>query len=210
MINIKYIEIDPSDKARLEKNIPKWHKEVRLILPGVPKNMEYIFDMRYLAPDTGAGGYTLSKEKIALAFDSSFEDKMSQMTSIRGAVFHENYHVVQGWTGEIKGEPTAMFNTIMEGAATVFERDTAGASPPWAVYDIFDNPNEYVKKINQLEKGYDWRRWKFEDPETSIKWIMYRIGTYIVDQALENNKELSIVDLATLGPEAILELSKTL
>ncbi len=51
----------------------------------------------------------------------------------------------------------------------------------------------------------DINKWKFYDPETKRRWIMYRTGTFIVDEALRQNPQLTIESLVALHPSRLLK-----
>jgi len=194
----------------LEAHVATWRNELYGLLPSVPENLEIDWDNRWLISNTGTGGATLTTHKIALAFDPKFEgDKAQQLADLKGSYYHEAFHTVQGWTFEDTREKeiSAIEQAIFEGAATVFERERAGTKPLWGVADDKDAIRKWLEEIRQLPLDYDFRKYKFYDPETGRRWILYRVGTYIVDQALRNNPKLRIEDIATKEPEEILRLS---
>jgi hypothetical protein len=202
-------EIGPELKAQLDPRIAVWSKEVRQLLPSLPVDLEFNFDNQYLIPDIGTGGFTLSKKRVALSFDPNFQgDKEDQLQNLRASVFHEGYHVVQGFTGEdYQEDMAAIYNAIYEGAATVFERDKAGVAPPWGEYLDDEAMTDWIGEIKALPQGYDWQKYKFYDAETDRQWVMYKVGTYITDKALRNHSELNIEDLAQIDPAGILALA---
>ncbi len=207
MIKVIYID-NPGDKKRIESALQVWLGEVRELLPQVPEDVEVVFDNQYLIDLTGTGGFALDENKIALAFSATFEDKETQFKNLRGSFYHECFHLVQGWTGgEAGGEIPAIEDALMEGAATVFERDRTQSSPPWADYSDIGNIDHVAEEVESLGVDYDWRKWKFYDSETNTRWILYKIGTYLVDKALAN-KALSIEDIATMDAVEILKTTK--
>lgn len=196
--------------AQLREQIDSWNHELYEVLPGLPDDIEVTFDNRYLISVSGTGGFALSRNKIALAFDPEFQDdKDRQLVDFKGAYFHECFHLIQGWTGEDTASKqfSAIDNAIYEGTATVFERDRTDANPLWASYGSDETMLKWVDEIKQLPIEYDWRKYKFYDPETDRRWIMYRVGTFIADRALQHNPELKIEDLATKTPGDILALA---
>lgn len=207
-MKISYREINKKDKERIEKSLPVWLDEVRKLLPEVPQDMEVEFDERFLIDEVGTGGFAAAKNKIVLAFDPDFNDKEVQFDDLRGSFYHECFHLVQGWTGEATENRavSAIEETIMEGAATVFERERTESTPLWADYSEFEDIDGVVAQIKELGTDYDWRKWKFYSPATDTKWTLYKIGVYLVETALARN-DFSIEDVARMSYQDILEAS---
>ena len=203
--------IDSELVKSLEAHIDTWRNELYELLPGVSEDLEIDWDNRWLISNTGTGGATLTKHRIALSFDPKFEgDKAEQIADLKGSYYHEAFHTVQGWTFEdTKGkEISAIEEAIYEGAATVFERERAGTEPLWGAVDDEDTMHKWLDEIRRLPLDYDSRKYKFYDPDTGRRWILYRVGTYIVYRTLRNNPELRVENIATKGPHEILSLAK--
>lgn len=195
---------------QLREKLHEWEAELRSLLPGLPEKIEIEFDNTQLIPSDGTGGFALERDKILLAFDPNFSgDKDQQMCNFKASLFHEGFHLLQGFVGndeDIK-HVSALENAVYEGAATMFEMLRAGSNPPWGAYP--EDVQNWVDELARLDNETywkAWRQWKFYDPETDRRYIMYRSGTYIVEQALKNSGK-SIEELAVLGPMDIFELS---
>ena len=203
---IKYLENVVHET--FDKHIAQWNEEVRALLPDVPSDLKVEFNNEWLIPDIGTGGFATSKEKIELAFDENFKDKEFQLKNLRASYFHECYHVVQGFTGhDYDAALPAIENAILEGAATRFETTYADSDPGWSHYPEREKVVEWVNLIKGLPENYDWQKWKFYNPEMNERWIMYRSGVFVVDQALENSK-LDIIDLVKMSAKDILALAE--
>lgn len=200
-------DLSLEDERGIESKLEIWDKEARELLPMLSTDLHVVFDNGYLIHETGAGGFAHSRDSIALAFDPSYPDKEVQMENLKGSYFHEAYHTVQGFVGDDDRKISAIHNAIYEGAATVFERERAGSSPPWADYSVFEDPLKVVSEVAELPMDYDWEQWKFYHPEKNERWILYRLGVYIVERALALSPELKIEDLAQREPADILEIS---
>lgn len=200
-------DLSADDERLIESKLEIWNREVRELLPMLSPELQVVFDNGYLINETGAGGFAHSRDSVVLAFDPSYSDKHAQMENLKGSYFHEAYHTVQGFVGDDDQKISAIHNAVYEGAATVFERERAGSNPPWADYSIFEEPMEVVSEVADLPMDYDWEQWKFYHPDRNERWILYRLGVYIVDRALSLNPELKIEDLAHREPADILELS---
>ncbi len=201
------------DEEQLFLLLPAWEKEVRRLLPALPLQVNVQFNNNWLIDVTGTGGFAHTRNNIELAFDFNFKgDKTKQLNDLRGSYYHECYHLVQNFTGDEFDDAStplpAIDNAIYEGAATRFEAIRANSTPPWGEYDSKEVMIGWVEELRLLPPDYDWNRWKFYDEETGNRWIMYRTGSFIVDQALELNSDIEIEDLATLSPKKIFQLAK--
>lgn len=192
----------------VQQKCADYYQEVRKILPDLPKTMKFSFDNSVLTEVTASGGYAKNHNHIVLAFDPFFSSSGKRKEAdLRAAVFHESYHIAQDFTyAHALMKPIA--NAIGEGAATVFEREFAGSEPTWGKYS--KEVAGWVDEVKKLGDDYGgkWNEWKYYDPETDRKWILYKVGTYIVDQALTKNPKISVVDLANKKADEILKLAK--
>lgn len=201
-------DFDKELQAKISDAIPVWHSEVGERLPSLPSHLYVEFDNRYLIDVTGTGGSAVSRNKILLAFDPDFKgDKAEQFNNLRATYYHEAFHVVQGFVGDDAViNITALENAIYEGAATRFEAIRAGSNPGWGQYPEREKVLGWLNDIKSLPKKFDWDKWKFYDPETKERWIMYKVGSFVVDEALVRNPDLTIEDLATKPASKILAL----
>jgi len=104
----------------------------------------------------------------------------------------------------------AIENAIYEGMATVFEREYCGV---WQPYGDYRNTSEeklktWIKDLQRLsldefEKNY--KDWKFFHPKLKERWIVYKTGTWMIDQILQKNK-LTIIDLRSKTATEILDI----
>ena len=118
-------------------------------------------------------------------------------THLRGALFHEFHHLVRGST--ISSE-TLMDHVVTEGLATVFERDFAGESRPWADY-----PGDVSKWVDELllqPPTAKRSEWLSRHPD-GRRWIGYKAGTYLVDQAMKSLNRSSAELVATPTDEIL-------
>lgn len=203
-------KISEQTQTKLLKQIASWETELRSLLPNLPKDIKIEFNNYFLISFTGTGGFALTKDTVALAFDPNFKgNKTKQMEDFKGSYFHEAYHLVQGFTGEdADSNLSAIENAILEGAATVFEKTRTKTDPPWSHYENKAIMLKWIEEIKSLPIKYDWRKYKFYDEKTERRWIMYKTGTFIVEEALKKNPSLKIEDLAALSAIKILELSE--
>jgi hypothetical protein len=200
-------EISPDLELELRAKINEWMPELAELLPEIPLDAEIIFNNKRLISYTGTGGFAKDFKLIELAFDSNFiGDKDEQMINFKGSLFHEFYHLVQGFVGnnESLHGISALETAIYEGSATKFEVLRAVTNPSWSQYP--DDIKNWIHEIVELGNEYDYKKWKFYDPETNRRWILYRSGCYIVDQAiLKSGKRIE--ELAKTPPMDIFMMS---
>lgn len=211
---IEVIKPHPNPEAQPEivAAITRYHAEARQLMPEIPENLSVYFDQSIIMPGTASGGYAHSPNILTFGFDYAFPDEVEKWRQLRGSTYHEDFHLAQGFTGfdEDDNEITdssAIDNAIYEGAATVFEREYGGTEYGYGQYLDEVTMKQWVKEVKALPKGYDWKKWKFYDPDTDRKWIMYRAGTFIVDQALAKSGH-DILDLRSMAPAQIFSLAE--
>jgi uncharacterized protein YjaZ len=157
------------------------------------------------------GGYAYSHDVITLAIQKDFADKMKQTAELRGTVFHESFHLSQRFTGE-DGHRSALHSAIYEGCATVFEREYANVLPLYGNYNAHSDEQlaDWFDKLGAVgmsyrEKEGEWEEWAFYHHELQQRWIVYKTGTWLVDQTLKQTG-LNILDLQNKTAEEILAL----
>lgn len=116
---------------------------------------------------------------------------------LRGALFHEFHHLVRGSTIT---PGTLMDHVVSEGLATAFERDFAGVSRPWADYP--SDVSNWVDELVKLPATADRDEWLFQHPD-GRRWIGFKAGTYLVDQAMKRLQRSS-ADLVAAPTEEFL------
>ena len=125
---------------------------------------------------------------------------------LRSTLFHELHHLARGYVVR-GGEPRTSFMdaVVSEGMATAFERDFAGAKPPWGEYP--EDISTWVEELLGLPMSAfgSYANWMLEHPD-GRRWIGYRAGTYIVDQAMAASG-MSAADMVLTETAAVLELA---
>lgn len=186
---------------------------IRELLPELPNDLKLYVHSETNIPETGSGGFAYDPTTISLSVDNDFEDKDLQKKSLREAIFHESFHVVQGHTGfDASAEyDCALDSAIYEGCATIFEREYAGAKPLWGDYSMH-NEKELNSWRDALSKIHiaDWREnkdevrqdWSFYDPNDKRRWKVYKVGAWLVDEYLKKN-DADILDLRYLSAKEI-------
>lgn len=122
-------------------------------------------------------------------------------THLRGALFHEFHHLVRGGT---ISTATLMDHVVTEGLATVFERDFAGESRPWADY-----PSDVSKWVDELlvqPPTANRSEWMSRHRD-GRRWIGYKAGTYLVDRAIKRLNRSSAELVSTPAAEILAAAS---
>lgn len=208
MIKVIHYQNEATDRV-FEANIAKYYDEVRELLPELPETIHIYFSDFNIMAENGIGGFAYSHDTITISIDPDFADKERQRSELRPTVFHEAFHVYQKYTGE-SGPFSAIDNALYEGMATVFERQYCDV---WESYgDYRQTPDkvlqQWLKAIQQLsldEFIKSYRAWKFYHPKLKERWIIYKVGTWLVDKVLKKYN-LKIHDLSTKTAAQVLDM----
>jgi uncharacterized protein YjaZ len=93
---------------------------------------------------------------------------------------------------------------VTEGMASVFERDYAQATVPWATYTT-EEAKPWVEELRQLPPDAERRSWLFRHPD-GRRWIAYKAGAYLVDRAMHASGK-SAAELVAMPTDQILRLA---
>lgn len=140
-------------------------------------------------PETGVAGVTYSDEYTSISLDPNLPYGVQGLReSLRGMVFHELVHAAN--YADDPWQPSAMFGVVTEGLATVFERNYADSRPLWGQYDDDETMNRWYQELKQLpateHKDMDY----FVQHHDGRRWIVYKVGTWMVDKMLRNDQDL--------------------
>lgn len=190
---------------KYKEEIKRAHKEARKLLPFGSEYMNFFVQPRTtgLIKETGDSAHTYNSEFIELAFDPTRDEKGLKkiLAGVRPGVFHEMNHAARFhkkiW------HKTFLDSCIMEGLATVFERDYADDKAPWADYP--KEVSAWIEEIIKKNDMFNWRHYSFSHPD-GRRWIAYKVGTYIIDQAMKNSGK-SVVELTQMECSEILKLA---
>lgn len=190
--------------------ISESYRELKILLPKLPETLQIYFGTNYDYGESGVTGSAIDADSIKIGIDPSVEDRNKQHDKMRSIVFHEGYHIAQGF--HLGKEFSALESAVYEGCATVFERDFAYSAPQWGDYHKESEEKlrqwyESMKSITAEQyfesSGETWRKWAFYDSETDESWRIYKVGTWIVDDVM-SRKGFSAVDLNSMTAEEIL------
>ncbi len=193
-------------RKRYVAELGRSYRQAAKLLPfGAPHVNFFVQPRTYgLIADTHDDGHTYNSEFITIAFDPDYFGKQSPEVlgqHISGTVFHEINHAARLQLGI--WHETFLDNCIMEGLATVFERDYAHTKPAWADYPL--EVTDWLAEIERNQQALDYRQYMYSHPD-GRKYIGYKVGTYIVDRAVQKSGE-SVVGLTQLECRDILALA---
>ncbi len=176
--------------------------EVRRHLPALPTNL--LLMVRHgtnVVPEIGATADAMI-DSVMWTVDTTRPEGVRAIANaqLRSTLFHDLHHVVRGATQPIG---TLMDYVITEGLATAFERDFAGEQRPWADYP--PDVAAWVGELQALPADVEREPWLFRHPD-GRRWIGYKAGTYIVDQAMKNTGKTS-AQLVAVSTQEVLALS---
>jgi len=182
------------------------YKEVAVLLPfGSPYLNFFVQPREYdLIDKTHDAGRTYNSEFIEMAFDPKYYAKQSNevvRNHIRVTVYHEMNHAARFNLGI--WHASFLDDCILEGLATVFERDHI-APPLWADYP--KNVAVWLKEIEDNMDTLDRTQYLYTHDD-GRRWIGYKVGTYLVDEAMKNSGK-SIEELTKLECKDVLRMSK--
>lgn len=211
MINV----INYTDKKTQEALVPTIshaYDEVRKIVTGLPETLNVYFMDEGIVPESGIGGSAYDHKTMNLSFDALFPDKAFQLSELYATVFHEAFHIKQKFTFH-SFPNSALEAAVYEGCATVFEREHGNGAVPYGKYDDVsqDTLAGWLASVKAVGHSYFeddaiWHTWAFYHPETNERWIIYKLGTWLVDQTLEKYG-LTIIDLQEKTAADIIALA---
>lgn len=178
--------------------------EVRRILSDTPERIEItVRPETAVTSETGQAATPMPPNGIMWMVDTSRPGGVGAVANewLRASLFHELHHLVR-LAAETPG--SLVERAVFEGMATAFERDFAGAAPPWGIYP--DNVAAWAAELTALPNGVDDAPWMYRHPD-GRRSIGYKVGTYLVDQARARTGR-SAADLVAVPTSEILALSR--
>ncbi len=203
-------DLTVADQHLIQQIADTAEADVRLLIPQLADHitLAVLIGGRYVIPATGDGGVSLARGKLAWAVDASRPGGIAGMAGrqLRFTLFHELHHQARGWY--VEGAPTReslMDAAVAEGLASAFARDAAGHEAPWAAYPA--DAARWVTEMRELPPDADYRQWMVEHPD-GRRWIGYRAGTFIADQAIAASGRTAS-QLVTIPTDELLALAES-
>jgi Predicted Zn-dependent protease (DUF2268) len=209
-VRISYLRSDSymftrTDRVTIDDIANATASEVRQYLPSLPQHLEItVRSGTDVIEEIGATAAVAPPADVVWTVDPSRYGGVAQIAKrhLRATLFHEFHHLVRSPGGNPR---TIVDHAVLEGMATAFERDFAGAAYPWAQYPK-DEIEEWAKELLALPADAPVRDWLFGHSD-GRRWIGFRVGTYWVDQAIAKSGRSS-VDLVSTPTRQILSLAK--
>lgn len=183
--------------------------EIREVLPQVPPTVTLTVSAgEAVIEETGEMGMAPEPGRVSWTVDASRPEGVIAIANgyLRSTLFHELHHLARGYVVTGGSRRTSFMDVVVsEGLATAFERDFAGVKPPWGDYP--EDVSEWVDELVALPMSAfgSYTKWMLEHPD-GRRWIGYRAGTYIVDQAMAASGK-STAELVLTGTAEILQLA---
>lgn len=175
-----------SERAAIQSTADQAVREVRAILPSLPRGLVLKVSAGHDAdviPETGETGTAIPPATIQWTVDPRRPGGVSRVVTeeLRASLFHELHHLTRyrafGRSADL------MDNVVLEGLATAFERDFAGATPPWGTHP--PSPEAWVAELLAQPPDTQLTPWLARHPD-GRRWVGLRAGTFLVDRAMTN------------------------
>jgi hypothetical protein len=211
-MNIFFLDTDEfqfpeGQRSLIIKTAGLAEKEIRELLPSLASHLNLtVISSKHVIPETGEAATTPNASWIQLSINPWDERGVEKIVEaqLRSTLFHEAHHAArvakQPWGNDL------VTNAIAEGLATVFERDFTGSRPLWGDYDK-DLAADWSKELLAADsETANHDHYFFYHPD-GRRWIAYRVGTYIVDQAIARNTDITSASLVDEPADKILDLA---
>lgn len=195
-------EVSDDFKQKYISEIEIAYDEASELLPFGSKHLNFFIQPRTydLIPETKDSGRTVNSEFITLAFNPNTDKPLEH---VRGTVFHEMNHAARYNKGIWHNN--FLDTCILEGLATVFAREYAEYDALWGKYA--DEVADWLKELRAQGDSVDFGQYMYAHPD-GRRWIGYKVGTYIVDEAIKKSGK-TVIELTQTECANILELADT-
>ncbi|WP_170309653.1 DUF2268 domain-containing putative Zn-dependent protease [Litorilituus lipolyticus] len=199
------------EKLLIESIVKQAEVKVRQLLPDLDENIQVnvVTTTRNLDIVGGVFGRADAPGVIEVTLSTASKGGVSGSanSALTSSLFHEMHHLARGWTiaenhyGSQPGIPVA---TVNEGLASIFA-ETYTDEYFAKAYDYPDEAAQWLDEIMKLPKDANYSHWVagFHPDGRSV--IGYRIGRYVVHQAMKKTGK-DIIALSQLQPNEILTI----
>ena len=187
-------------------------KEIRTLIPNLPKDIKVIFEIVDWDIDV-VGGVTGRAESntpplVMVQISKKFPGGVVSAINagLRSTLYHEFHHLSLGWAiKDNKFIPAIQVAAIIEGLAEVFAEEYTRVVFEENQVPKNVNGNDWAKEILALPKDANYQKWMFQHPDGRTS-IGYRTGNYIIRKAMSNSGK-TILELSRLSPNDLLKLA---
>lgn len=126
---------------------------------------------------------------------------------LKATIYHECNHILR-W--QSVGYGTSLIEaTISEGIATSYEKMICA---PYVIkHADHSNIEELLKYYRERNKDedttYNHWEWFFGTHNKYPRWLGYKVGSYIVDEAMKNKPSMTFTEITKMSAEEILAIS---
>lgn len=192
------------DAEAITTEADRTEPEVRALLPGLRSRLNLVVTTGDgVIPETGEVGFAASPDVVNWKVDASYGVAEVARAHLRHMLFHELHHCTRLVKHPSYYTVDWYDGSVFEGLATVFERE-AGWFPPFGEYPP-DEIEAWATELFAQPVDHTFQHWKFQHPD-GRRWISYRVGTWVVDRAVERSGR-SAADLVWESTPAIVELA---
>lgn len=176
-------------------------RDARRQLPMLPSRVTILVRSgKDVIPETGENATTVPPATVAWTLDPDRDVVGLARAQLRGTLFHELHHLARAAAAPRR---SLMDDVVSEGLATAFERDAAGARPPWGQPppEVMDWTRELLAQPADAPRDV----WLIRHPD-GRRWIGMRVGTFLVDRAMAATHR-SAAELVSTPTDEILRLA---
>lgn len=185
-LDVESFRFDPEARATITSVAEAAERQARVHLPLVSPVHLIVDPSEGVLDATHDNATTIAPYLIRWMVDPQGDVARIAEHHLAKAFAHEAFHAAR--FRRLGEEAAGRFwaeIAIGEGLATVYARDFAGADEPWSDYDDTVIAEWAAELTDQPMDRTAMARWKFRHPDNR-EWIAYRVGTWLVDQALDN------------------------
>ena len=195
-------EFSESERGDIQSIADATAMEVRHLLPALPRELSlHVQPATSVIPETGETAYASLPNFIGWMVDPHHAGGAgaTAQRELRATLFHELHHLVRY---AAVGKPESlMADVVADGLATVFERDAAGASPPWGAYP--EDAADWLRELRALPPDADHGYWLTAIHADGRRWIGMRAGAYLVDRAIAASGKSAATLVSTSTKEIV-------
>jgi uncharacterized protein YjaZ len=208
MINVVEFSNEPYERQFISL-IDESYMEMLGLLDRIPATLNIVF-AEGASDMTGVGGFAAAGDQINLAVLEDFEDKALQKRNLQAVILHETFHIQQGFTFD-KSPFSGLEALIYEGCAVACEK-THGGTASYADYQNNTKADLYkwLDELKQVGTEYfedreTWQKWAYYHPDYDERWIIYKVGSFIIDELLKA-RQIDILDLKNKSADEIMAM----
>ncbi|MFO0640911.1 MAG: DUF2268 domain-containing putative Zn-dependent protease [Polyangiaceae bacterium] len=192
------------ERAAIVAKVEATFSEVRALLPALGSSLTFTVTKGCdVIPETGETATAIPPSTVAWVVCPEGPSGVLGVVAsqLRASLFHELHHLVRD---TVIPRGTLVDHMVAEGLATAFERDAAGARPPWGEYP--PEVDSWVRELTALPRDANVATWLYGRLGDGRRWVGLRAGTYLADRTMRRLRrsaaELVVEPVATFLRDA--------